>query len=174
MAAQIQVEQLKKTFRVAEPTPGLRSALLGLVRPRYREVRALDGVDFEIQKGELVAYIGPNGAGKSTTIKVLAGVLVPSSGQCRINGRVPWLDRVRHVASIGVVFGQRTQLFWDLPLLESFELLRAIYAVPRESFATRLEELSALLTLEPQTSQRLVSFELELEAEGPTGRVSRE
>jgi ABC-2 type transport system ATP-binding protein len=148
MAAQIQVEQLRKTFRVAEPTPGLRGAVLGLLRPRYREVHALDGVDFEIEKGELVAYIGPNGAGKSTTIKVMSGVLVPSSGHCRISGRVPWLDRVRHVARIGVVFGQRSQLFWDLPLLESFELLRAIYAVPRASFAERLEELNALLALE--------------------------
>ena len=112
-------------------------------------VHALDGVDFTIQKGELVAYVGPNGAGKSTTIKVLSGVLVPTSGQCLVSGRVPWQDRVRHVARIGVVFGQRTQLFWDLPLRESFELLRAIYAVPRESFAKRLAELSALLALEP-------------------------
>jgi len=146
---QIEVRELTKTFRVAEPGPGLAGALVGLFRPRYREVRALDGVDFTIQKGELVAYVGPNGAGKSTTIKVLSGVLVPTSGQCLVSGRVPWQDRVLHVARIGVVFGQRTQLFWDLPLRESFELLRAIYAVPRENFAKRLAELSALLALEP-------------------------
>ena len=101
----------------------------GLARRKYRTVRALDGVSFPIEPGELVGYIGPNGAGKSTTVKVLAGILVPDGGRCEVRGRVPWKQRIAHVAEIGVVFGQRTQLWWDLPVIESFELLRDIYRV---------------------------------------------
>src|SRR4051794_17759532 len=110
---QIVVENLSKTFQVAERAPGLWGAVRGLVRRRHREVRALEGVTFSIEPGELVGYIGPNGAGKSTTLKVLAGILVPSAGVCQVMGRVPWQERVAHVARIGVVFGQKTQLWWD-------------------------------------------------------------
>ena len=101
-----------------------------MVRRRYRTVSALDGVSFEIEPEELVGYIGPNGAGKSTTVKVISGILLPDFGRCEILGRVPWKERVAHVRNIGVVFGQRTQLWWDLPVIESFELLRDIYKVP--------------------------------------------
>ncbi|MEZ4359964.1 MAG: ATP-binding cassette domain-containing protein [Kofleriaceae bacterium] len=145
----IVVEELVKTFRVAERAPGTLGALRGLVRRKERVHRALDGVSFTVSAGELVGYIGPNGAGKSTTIKILAGILVPDGGRVEIDGRVPWRQRVAHVARIGVVFGQRTQLWWDLPLIESLEMLRHIYRVPAPQFRVAFDELSALLELGP-------------------------
>lgn len=146
---QIRVENLRKTFRVAERRPGLWGALRGLAGSRYREVAALDDVSFSLEPGELVGYIGPNGAGKSTTIKVLSGILVPDSGTCEVMGRVPWKQRIEHVSRIGVVFGQRTQLWWDLPVIESFELLRDIYRVPQDRYALTRDELVLLLDLGP-------------------------
>jgi ABC-2 type transport system ATP-binding protein len=146
---QIVVDQLVKTYRIAERAPGLWGALRGLALRRYRTVRALDRVSFEIERGELVGYIGPNGAGKSTTVKALSGILVPDGGRCEVAGRVPWKHRIAHVAEIGVVFGQRTQLWWDLPVIESFELLRAIYRVPPVRYARSRDELIALLDLGP-------------------------
>ncbi len=144
---QIVVEDLVKVYRVAERTAGWWGALRGLARRRYREVRGLDGVSFSIEPGELVGYIGPNGAGKSTTVKVLSGILVPDAGRCEVAGRVPWKQRIGHVAEIGVVFGQRTQLWWDLPVVESFELLRDIYRVPQARYAQARDELIARLDL---------------------------
>ncbi|MBD2022979.1 ATP-binding cassette domain-containing protein, partial [Leptolyngbya sp. FACHB-711] len=111
-------------------------------------VQALRGVSFSLEQGELVGYIGPNGAGKSTTIKILSGILVPSSGTCVINGRTPWKDRIHHVGQIGVVFGQRTQLWWDLPVIESFDLLRDIYRVPHAQYRRTRDEMIDLLDLE--------------------------
>lgn len=146
---QILVENLVKTFRVAQRRPGLWGAVRGLVQRETRVVRALDGVHFSIEPGELVGYIGPNGAGKSTTIKVLSGILVPDSGRCEVLGHVPWRERARYVAKIGVVFGQRTQLWWDLPVIESFELLRSIYRVPEQGYRARRAELVELLGLAP-------------------------
>jgi ABC-2 type transport system ATP-binding protein len=146
---QIVVEDLVKTYQVAERTPGLWGAVLGLARRRHRTVRALDGVSFSIEPGELVGYIGPNGAGKSTTVKALAGILVPDAGRCEVAGRVPWKQRIAHVAQIGVVFGQRTQLWWDLPVIESFELLRDIYRVPEARYHRTRDAMIALLELEP-------------------------
>ena len=145
----IVVENLVKTFRVAERQPGTWGAVKGLVRRRYRTVRALDGVSFALGAGELVGYIGPNGAGKSTTVKVLAGILVPDSGTCRVLGRTPWRERVAHVAKIGVVFGQRTQLWWDLPVIESFDLLREIYRVDPGAHRRTLDELVEMMALAP-------------------------
>jgi ABC-2 type transport system ATP-binding protein len=144
---QIVVEDLAKTFRVAERTPGLAGAMRGLVRRKHREVAALAGVSFSLAAGELVGYIGPNGAGKSTTIKILAGILVPDSGVVEVAGRVPWKERIEHVRRIGVVFGQRTQLWWDLPVVESLEMLRHIYKVPAAQFRTQCDELIELLDL---------------------------
>jgi ABC-2 type transport system ATP-binding protein len=146
---EIIVQDLVKTFRVSERAPGMWGAVRGLLRRRHRTVRALDGISFALDAGELVGYIGPNGAGKSTTVKTLAGILVPDSGRCEVLGRVPWRDRIAHVAQIGVVFGQRTQLWWDLPVAESFELLRDIYRVPQAQYAGARDELIALLDLEP-------------------------
>jgi len=143
------VENLVKTFFVAERRAGTWGALRGLVQRRHREVRALDGISFAIEPGELVGYIGPNGAGKSTTIKVLAGILVPTSGRCEVLGRVPWRARIATVRQIGVVFGQRTQLWWDLPVVESFDLLRDIYRVAGLEYQRTREELIALLDLSP-------------------------
>ena len=147
--AGIQVEDLVKTYRVPlGGGAGISGALRGLFSRQHRVVRALDGVSFEIQPGELVGYIGPNGAGKSTTVKVLSGILVPDSGLCRVDGRVPWQDRIAHVGAIGVVFGQRTQLWWDLPLRESFELLGDVYSVEPTAFRQAFDELVPLLELE--------------------------
>jgi len=147
--SRIVVEDLAKTFTVAERAPGLGGALSGLVRRRTREVRALDGVSFGVEPGELVGYVGPNGAGKSTTVKILSGILVPSGGRCEVGGRVPWRERAAHVAEIGVVFGQRTQLWWDLPVIESFALLRDIYRVPPPRYREALDELTERLDLAP-------------------------
>jgi len=144
----ISVQALSKVYRVAERQPGTWGALAGLVHRRYREVRALDGISFEIQPGELVGYIGPNGAGKSTTVKVLSGILVPSGGMAQVLGRVPWQDRIAHVAQIGVVFGQRTQLWWDLPVIESFDLLREIYRLPPAQYRQTRDELVETMQLE--------------------------
>jgi ABC-2 type transport system ATP-binding protein len=145
---QIVVEDLAKRFRVSERKAGLRGAMAGLLRRRQRDVDALHGVSFTIEAGDLVGYIGPNGAGKSTTIKILSGILVPTGGRCLVNGLVPWRDRVAHVARIGVVFGQRTQLWWDLPVIESFELLRDIYSVDARMYGRLRDELVDLLDLE--------------------------
>ena len=141
--SQIVVESLEKRFQVAERNAGFIGALKGLFQRRYREVRALAGIDFSIDAGELVGYIGPNGAGKSTTVKILSGILTPTSGICRVNGLVPWIDRMQHVANIGVVFGQRTQLWWDLPVIESFDLLRDIYRIKPADYVRSRDQLVA-------------------------------
>jgi ABC-2 type transport system ATP-binding protein len=143
----ILVERLTKTFRVAERDAGMAHALLGLVRRRYRTVNAIQDVSFTLREGELLGLIGPNGAGKSTTIKVLCGILEPTSGRCEVAGLVPWRERVRHVARIGAVFGQRTQLWWDLPVVESFDLLRDIYRVPAAVYERMRNELVERLDL---------------------------
>jgi ABC-2 type transport system ATP-binding protein len=144
---QIHVEGLRKSFRIAERDAGMLGALRGIVARKHRIVRALDGIAFSLEAGELVGYIGPNGAGKSTTVKILAGILVPDGGRVEVLGRVPWKQRIAHVRDIGVVFGQRTQLWWDLPVIESLEMLRHIYRVPPASFRTSMDELVALLDL---------------------------
>ncbi len=112
-------------------------------------MRAVDNINFEIEPGELVGYLGPNGAGKSTTIKMLSGLLVPSGGELRVNGRVPWQERRAHVAKIGAVFGQRTTLWWDLPVVESLDLLQYIYQIPSDRFYRNLAEFRQLLELDP-------------------------
>jgi ABC-2 type transport system ATP-binding protein len=144
----IAVDGLTKIFRVAVRGSGAWSALGGLLRRRYRSITAVDQISFRLGEGELVGLIGPNGAGKSTTIKILCGILQPTSGQCVVDGLVPWRERVKHVARIGAVFGQRTQLWWDLPVTESFALLRDIYRVPPERYRKTRDELIARLDLE--------------------------
>ena len=147
--SQIVVEDLVKHFQVAERRPGFWGAVRGVVKREVRTVEALAGIGFTIEPGELVGYVGPNGAGKSTTIKILSGILVPDSGRCEVLGFVPWKQRAEYVAQIGVIFGQRTQLWWDLPVIESFDLLRHIYRVPEEKHRPIRDELIAMLELEP-------------------------
>ncbi len=143
----IEMESICKTFRVARRPPGLLGAIRGAFAREMTEVKALDRVSFAIGQGELVGYIGPNGAGKSTTVKIMSGILVPDSGRCRIMGRIPWKERVRHVAGIGVVFGQRSQLWWDVPVRDSLELLRDIYDVRENDYRDRLAELTGILNI---------------------------
>ncbi|HEY3232133.1 MAG TPA: ATP-binding cassette domain-containing protein, partial [Roseiflexaceae bacterium] len=145
----IEVENLRKMFTIAVRREGRLGALKTLLARQYRHVSAVDGVSFQVAAGEMVGYIGPNGAGKSTTIKMLTGILVPSGGHIAVDGRVPHQQRVEHVRRIGVVFGQRTQLWWDLPTIESFELLRHIYRIPAARWRANLDEFTTLLELGP-------------------------
>lgn len=143
----IEVKQLCKTYKVAKRTGGLNAAIKTFFHKEYEYVKALDHISFTIHDGEMVGYIGPNGAGKSSTIKILSGILTPDSGSCNINGRTPWKSRIAHVKDIGVVFGQRSQLWWDVPVIDSFELLKDIYHIPKEVYESNIEELSNLLNL---------------------------
>ncbi len=144
----IAAEHLGKRFQVRKRRPGLAGALRGLVDRDSTTVAAVDDISFAIQQGEMIGYIGPNGAGKSTTIKMLTGILVPSSGTAQVSGLVPWENRKALAQKIGVVFGQRTQLWWDLPLIESLELLRFMYHVPADRFRQNLENARKLLDLD--------------------------
>ncbi|BBB89676.1 MAG TPA: ATP-binding cassette domain-containing protein [Methylomusa anaerophila] len=143
----ITVEGLCKTFKVAKRSAGFKAALRSLFRREYIAIEALRDVSFHINEGEIVGYIGPNGAGKSTTIKVMSGILVPDKGKCSILGRTPWKERIAHVTNIGVVFGQRSQLWWDVPVIDSFELLRDIYEVEKEKYRNNLDMLVETLGL---------------------------
>ena len=145
----IHVANLQKHFKVYKHHRGGLGALRNLLTREYRLVRAVDGISFAIKTGELVGYLGPNGAGKSTTIKMLTGLLVPTSGEVRVNGRVPWKERRAYVADIGAVFGQRVTLWWDLPVIESLDLLQYIYRIPPALFRQNLAEFTALLDLGP-------------------------
>jgi ABC-2 type transport system ATP-binding protein len=147
--ALVEVHDLQKRFTVAPRKAGPLGAVRGLVSRDAREVTAVDGISFAVDRGEMVGYIGPNGAGKSTTIKMLTGILVPSAGRVLVDGLVPWKQRTRLARRIGVVFGQRTQLWWDLPLVESLRLVRYIYKVPGERYARNLRRLAELLDLGP-------------------------
>jgi len=145
----IEVQQLRKVYRTHKRREGMAGALLNLVHRTYQDVVAVDGIDFSVASGELVGYIGPNGAGKSTTIKMLTGILVPTAGSIRVGEFVPWKQRQEYVRTIGVVFGQRTQLWWDIAVIESFRLLRKIYQVPEPLFQQRLDHFKKVLDLEP-------------------------
>ena len=143
----IEVKDICKTFRVARRDGGMKNTLKSFLHREYTEIRALDHLTFSIGEGECVGYIGPNGAGKSSTVKVLSGILTPDSGSCTVNGRVPWKERRAHVSEIGVVFGQRSQLWWDVPVIDTFSLLRDIFSVPEAVYKKNLDELTELLDL---------------------------
>ena len=165
--ALIEVENLRKTFKIAVRRGGPFGAVRTLLARDYRLVHAVDDVSFTLETGEMVGYIGPNGAGKSTTIKMLTGILVPTSGHLVVDGRVPYRQRVEHVRRIGVVFGQRTQLWWDLPTIESFELLRHIYRLPEARWKQNLAAFGELLDLGPflETPVRQLSLGQRLRAD---------
>ncbi|MGN0776942.1 MAG: ATP-binding cassette domain-containing protein [Candidatus Ventricola sp.] len=143
----IAMEHICKTYRVQKRSAGFQAACKSLIHREYAYIRALDDVSFTIQDGEMIGYMGPNGAGKSSTIKILSGILTPDSGNCVIDGLVPWKNRIEHVRRIGVVFGQRSQLWWDIPVIDSFELLRDIYSVEQSLYRRNLDELTELLQL---------------------------
>jgi len=144
----ITMEHVCKSYKIAKRNAGFKEACKSLFRRETEEIRALSDVSFQIDDGEMVGYIGPNGAGKSSTIKILSGILVPDSGNCIIDGRSPWKDRVEHVRQIGVVFGQRSQLWWDIPVIDSFELLKEIYSIATPDYKRTLDELTELLQLQ--------------------------
>ncbi|HEV8229248.1 MAG TPA: ATP-binding cassette domain-containing protein [Candidatus Limnocylindria bacterium] len=149
MTSIIHVAGLVKEFRTPKRAPGLVGGVRTLFTREQRTVRAVDGVSFDVAEGELVGYLGRNGAGKSTTVKLLTGILHPTSGQVEVAGLVPWRDRIRNAMNIGVVFGQRSQLWWDLPLIESLDLIGVMYRVERERYRRNLDRISALLDLGP-------------------------
>lgn len=146
--AVIEVEQVSKVFRTAQKDPGLGGAVKAVFRPRHQTKLAVDQLSFAIEPGEVVGYIGVNGAGKSTTIKMLTGILLPSSGQVRVLGRDPHRQRVANARDIGVVFGQRTQLWWDLALIESLNLIAKIYEIEPRRYKQLLDEFIVTLELD--------------------------
>lgn len=143
----IELRHIEKTFRVAKRNAGMGEAVKALFRREYNYVQALRDISFTIPDGGMAGYIGPNGAGKSTSIKMMSGILTPDAGECCIDGLVPWKQRKEHVRNIGVVFGQRSQLWWDVPVIDSFELLRDIYRIDPVVYRRNLDELTQLLNL---------------------------
>jgi len=143
----IELKKIDKTFKVAKRNAGFGEAVKALFKKEYTYVHALHDVSFKILDGEMVGYIGPNGAGKSSTIKIMSGILNPDNGECIIDGLVPWKNRREHVRNIGVVFGQRSQLWWDVPVIDSFELIRDIYTVDLAVYNRNLDELTQMLDL---------------------------
>ena len=144
----IQIKDLRKVYKTHTREPGLFNAIKSLFKRKFEIKQALDGISFEVEKGEIVGFIGPNGAGKSTTIKALSGVLYPTSGKVNVLGFTPWKDRVKYVQNIGVVFGQKPQLVWDLPPIDTFYLNKDIYNIPDKTFHKRLDNLVKLMDLQ--------------------------
>jgi ABC-2 type transport system ATP-binding protein len=156
----IEAVQLTKSFRSPDRRPGIAGAMRHVFAPRYSEKAAVEDLDLAIEPGESVAYVGPNGAGKSTTIKMLTGILVPTAGKLRVNGLVPHRQRIENAKGIGVVFGQRTQLWWDIPVRDSFALHRKIYEIPDAVFRENLARFTRLLGLDEfqQLTARKISL----------------
>lgn len=144
----INVKHISKTFKVAKRKSGIKATLKSFFKRNYIYIEAIKDISFQIEKGEIVGYIGPNGAGKSTTIKILSGILYPDSGECTINGLIPWKDREKYVSDIGVVFGQRSQLWWDIPAIDTFDLLKDIYNLDNDEYQKTKDELVKLLNIE--------------------------
>lgn len=143
----ITMDHVCKSYKIAKRNAGFGAACKAFFHREYEVIHALHDVSFTIQDGEMVGYIGPNGAGKSSTIKILSGILTPDSGTVLVDGITPQGNRIRHVREIGVVFGQRSQLWWDVPVIDSFELLKDIYSIPEKTYRQSVDELTELLSL---------------------------
>lgn len=143
----ITMEHVCKSYKIAKRNAGLGETVKSFFHREYEIIHALNDVSFTIEDGEMIGYIGPNGAGKSSTIKILSGILTPDCGTVLVDGRIPYKNRIKHVSEIGVVFGQRSQLWWDVPVIDSFELLKDIYSIPISQYRQTLEELTELLNL---------------------------
>src|SRR5437764_92724 len=149
----IEATGLTKTYRVFQKKPGLRGALRSLFRREYKEVRAVDGVNFSIEPGEMVAFLGPNGAGKTTTLKMLSGLIYPTSGAARVLGFVPWDRADAFRRRFSLIMGQKNQLWWDLPAADSFQLHREIYSLPTADFNQTVDDLTELFGVKQLTRQ---------------------
>lgn len=143
----IELKNITKTYKIVQRNAGLGNAFKSYFKREYKEVKALDDISFKINEGEMVGYIGPNGAGKSTTIKIMCGILTPDSGECKINGLVPYKQRSKYVKDIGVVFGNRSALWWDVPVEDSFELLKEIYNIPEDKYIKQRDMLTEMLNI---------------------------
>ena len=149
MSAIIEIKNVSKEFKVLNRREGLKGSLKDLFSRDYKIVKAVDNISMSIQQGEIVGYLGPNGAGKSTTIKMMTGVLEPTSGEILVGGNIPYQNRTKNAQEIGVVFGQRSQLWWALPLVESFKILKDIYQIPNEKYEGVLKLYRSLVDIEP-------------------------
>lgn len=156
----IEVENLVKTYKTIEKEDGVYGYIKNLFHPQYKEFTAVNGIDFSIQEGELVGYIGENGAGKSTTIKMLTGLLTPTSGKVIIDGLIPNEKRIKNNKNIGAVFGQKTQLWWDLPVIESFRLIKKLYQIPEGEYRRNLKKFTELLDLKELLEKQVKNLSL--------------
>ena len=153
MENMIEVKNIKKYYKISKRQKGFVSSIKHLFHRKYEEKKAVDNISFTIKKGEIVGFIGPNGAGKSTTIKMLSGILYPDTGELEVDGYIPYKQRKQYVKNIGVVFGQKSQLNWDLPLIESFELMKYIYKIPKKKHEENLDRFTKLLDMEDFINQ---------------------
>lgn len=149
MSAIIQIKNVTKEFKVLNRREGLKGSLKDLFSRDYKIVRAVDNISMDIEQGEIIGYLGPNGAGKSTTIKMMTGVLEPTSGEILVGGNIPYQNRTKNAQEIGVVFGQRSQLWWALPLIESFKLLKDIYQISDSDYKSMIHLYQSLVDIEP-------------------------
>jgi ABC-2 type transport system ATP-binding protein len=156
----IHLQDISKHFKILNRHEGLKGAIRDLFSTDYRTVKAVDGISFDIEPGEIVGYIGPNGAGKSTTIKMMTGILKPTGGVLLVNGHSPYENRIRQAMIMGVVFGQRTQLWWDLPVIESFKILREVYKVDKKMFDSHLAMFDELVGLKALFTQQVRTLSL--------------
>jgi len=156
----IHIEDLSKHFKILNRREGLSGAFRDLFSGSYRTVEAVSGISFDIEAGEIVGYIGPKGAGKSTTIKMMTGILKPTGGTIQVNGQTPYDNRIRQAQIMGVVFGQRTQLWWDLPVIESFRILKEIYKVDQKTFDQHMGMFNELVGLQTLYSQQVRTLSL--------------
>lgn len=158
--ALIEVENLVKTYKIMQKQDGLMGYFKNLIRPKYKELTAVKGINFNIEEGELVGYIGENGAGKSTTIKMLTGLLTPTSGKVIVNGIVPNEKRIENNKNIGAVFGQKTQLWWDLPVIESLRLIKQMYKLPDGEYRKNLKKFTEILELDELLDKQVKNLSL--------------